>query len=319
MKLKRNPIVERTYLKVKTIKDWLIAKLIGALLYLLKKLPPKRSTEIAEHIFKRLAMWLPRTSLARRNMTNAFPEKSPAEINDLIREMWGNFGRAIAEYVFLDQLFDFDPFNPGNGLVEFSNIDKFLKIREANGPAIMFTGHTGNWELLPIGAATFDLNVTALFRPPNNKYLAKKVLKARRTSMGHLVPSRAGAAWALADIMEKGGTVGLLVDQHFTRGPMIEFFGQKARANPLLAKLARQFDCPVYPARCIRLPGGRFRVELFDEIILPKNAKGEIDIAASTQMINTIIEDWVREYPAQWLWLHKRWRGGTIKDEDRRK
>ncbi len=319
MKFKRNPIVERLYIKTKNVTDWLVAKAIGALLYLLKKLPAQRSTELAEKLFKSLALWLPRTSLARRNMTKAFPEKSPGEINDLIREMWGNFGRAIAEYIFLDQLFDYDPENPGNGLVEFSGTDNFLEIRENDGPVIMFTGHTGNWELLPIGAATFDLNVTALFRPPNNKYLAKKVLQARRTAMGHLVPSRAGAAWALADIMEKGGTVGLLVDQHFTRGPMIEFFGQKARANPLLPKLARQFDCPIYPARCIRLPGGRFRVELCDAITLPKNEKGEIDIAASTQMINTIIEGWVREYPTQWLWLHNRWRGGKIKDEDRRK
>jgi KDO2-lipid IV(A) lauroyltransferase len=112
--------------------------------------------------------------------------------------------------------------------------------------------------------------------------------------------------------MEKGGAVGLLVDQHFTRGPMIEFFGHKARANPLLPKLARQFDCPVYPARCIRLPEGRFRIELQEAITLPRNEKDEIDVAGSTQMINAIIEGWVREYPAQWLWLHNRWRGGDL-------
>ncbi len=315
----RHPWVERSYLRIKTAKDWLIAKLIGLLLYGLKKLPPERSTDLAERLFRRLALWLPRTGLARRNMSRAFPEKSRDEINLLLRDMWGNFGRALAEYVFLDELFDFDPDKPNEGRVEFSGRELFLKIRETDGPVILFTAHTGNWELLPIGAATFDLNVTALFRPPNNRFLAKKVLKARRTAMGHLVPSRAGAAWALADIMEKGGTVGLLVDQHFTRGPMIEFFGQKARANPLLPKLARQFDCPVYPARCIRLPGGRFRIELCDEITLPKNEKGAIDIAASTQMLNSIVENWVREYPAQWLWLHNRWRGGKISDEDRRK
>ncbi len=311
MSLKRHPAVERAYLKAKTAKDWVIAKLVGLVLHLLKKLPPERSTELAEKIFRRLAMWLPRTKLARRNMTRAYPGKSAEEINDLVRDMWGNFGRALAEYVFLDELFDYDYYNPENkGRIEFSGVDKFIEILESDQPAIIFTGHTGNWELLPIGAAAYGLNVTALFRPPNNKFLAKKVLKARRTSMGHLVPSRAGAAWALADIMEKGGSVGLLVDQHFTRGPMIEFFGQKARANPLLPKLARQFDCPVYPARCIRLPRGRFRLELHDAITLPKNDKGEIDIAGSTQMLNSIVEEWVREYPAQWLWLHNRWRGG---------
>lgn len=310
MKFKRHPVVERTYLKLKTAKDWVVAKLIGLLLHYLKKLPPERSTELAGRLFHRLAMWLPRTSLARRNMSRAFPEKTPEEINALIREMWSNFGRAIAEYVFLDELFDFDVERPDEGRIEVSGIEHFKEILEHDGPVIMFTGHTGNWELLPIGSAAYGLNVTALFRPPNNKFLAKKVLKARRTAMGHLVPSRAGAAWALADIMEKGGAVGLLVDQHFTRGPMIEFFGNKARANPLLPKLARQFDCPVYPARCIRLAGGRFRIELQEAITLPRNDKDEVDVAGSTQMINSIIEGWVREYPAQWLWLHNRWRGG---------
>ena len=311
MKLKRHPLVERTYLRLKTAKDWMIARLVEATLYLLQKLPPERSTDLAERVFRRLAPILPRTALARRNMTRAFPQKSEAEINALISEMWGNFGRALAEYVFLDQLFDFDPERPGEGRVEFSGIEHFLAARDAEGPAILFTGHTGNWELLPIGAAAYEFNVTALFRPPNNRFLAKRVLQARRTTMGHLVPSRAGAAWALADVMEKGGSVGLLVDQHFTRGPMIEFFGHEARANPLLAKLARQFDCPVYPARCIRLPGGRFRIEMYEAINLPRNDNGEIDIAASTQMINSIVEDWVREYPAQWLWIHNRWRGGA--------
>ncbi len=311
MKVKRHPLVERSYIKAKIVKDWIIAKLVGLVLHYLKKLPPERSTELAERNFRRLAMWLPRTALARRNMSMAFPEKTPGEINALLREMWGNFGRAMAEYVFLDQLFDFDPERPNEGRVEFSGIEHFRMIRDTDGPVILFTGHTGNWELLPIGAAVYDLNVTALFRPPNNRFLAKKVLKARRTTMGHLVPSRAGAAWALADVMEKGGTVGLLVDQHFTKGPMIDFFGHKARANPLLAKLARQFDCPVYPARCIRLKGGRFRLELQDPITLPRNKTGEIDVPASTQMINSIVEDWVRQYPAQWLWLHNRWRGGN--------
>jgi len=312
VRLKRHPLVEKTYLHLKTAKDWVIAKLVGLLLHYLKKLPPERSTDFAERLFWRFAMWLPRTRLARRNMSLAFPEKSPDEINTLIRAMWGNFGRALAEYVFLDRLFDYDHDNPENGRVEFSGVEHFVEINETDGPVIIFTGHTGNWELLPIGAASYGLNVTALFRPPNNKFLAKKILKARRTSMGHLVPSRAGAAWALADVMEKGGAVGLLIDQHFTRGPMIEFFGRKARANPLLPKLARQFNCPIYPARCIRLPEGRFRIELQKAITLPRNDKGEIDVAASTQMINSIVEDWVREYPAQWLWLHNRWRGGDM-------
>lgn len=177
----------------------------------------------------------------------------------------------------------------------------------SGGNYIFFTGHTGNFELLPICAATFGLEVTALFRPPNNPYIAKKVLAARQTSMGQLVPSKAGAAWALAKALSDGKSVGVLVDQKFGRGAITEFFGQPVRTNPLLPKLARQFEVPVHPARCIRLPNGRFRLELEEAITLPRNSDGQIDVNATCQCLNDVVERWVREYPDQWMWFHRRW------------
>jgi len=315
----RRPVVERQILRLKTAWDWIVAKLIGLLLHWAKKLPPERSTDIAERLGRRLAPVLPRTKLARKNLTLAFPEKSQAEIETLVRGVWGNVARGIAEYVFLDQLFDFDPDNPNDGRVEVDGIDQFLKIRDSGKPAIIFTGHTGNWEILPVGAAAYELTVTALFRPPNNRFLAKRVLKARRTEGGHLVPSRAGASWALIDALEDGGTVGLLADQALTKGPRINFFGREATGNPLAAKLARQFDCDIHPARCIRLTGGRFRLELEPAMDLPQHEDGSLDIAATTQAINSRIEEWVREYPEQWLWLHDRWKIKTLAPRHMRK
>jgi KDO2-lipid IV(A) lauroyltransferase len=126
--------------------------------------------------------------------------------------------------------------------------------------------------------------------------------------MGHLVPSKAGASWALADILREGGKVGLLVDQYYKKGVPITFFGRPTKGNQLLAKLVRQFDCPVYPVRSVRLPNGRFRIEMQEKIDIPRDEKGKVDINALTQKVNEIVEGWVREYPGQWLWLHKRWR-----------
>ena len=119
---------------------------------------------------------------------------------------------------------------------------------------------------------------------------------------------RAGAAWALSGVMDEGGKIGLLADQYYDNGPMVTFFGHKAAANPLLAKLARNYDCPVYPARTIRLPGGRYRIELQDRLELPRDKAGGIDTDATTQLVNTVMEGWIREHPEQWLWLHRRWR-----------
>ncbi|MEP0944457.1 MAG: lipid A biosynthesis lauroyl acyltransferase [Rhizobiaceae bacterium] len=307
-RLIRNPIVERMLLTVKTGNDWLVAKLVGLLLHFAKKLPPQRSINGAEKLARFLSPILPRTRLARRNIALAFPEKSTAEVKEMARGAWGNVGRTIAEYVFLDYLIDIDINDFKSGRIEITGIEHFLKLRESNRPVIVFTGHTGNWEILPVAAAAYDLHITALFRPPNNQFLAKRVLKARHTEGGQLVPSRAGAAWALAGVLENNGAVGLLADQAFTKGPRISFMGREVSSNPLAAKLASQYDCDIHPARCIRLPEGRFRIELEGPIDVARKENGKIDLAGTNQIIADIIEGWVREYPEQWLWLHDRWK-----------
>jgi Kdo2-lipid IVA lauroyltransferase/acyltransferase len=85
------------------------------------------------------------------------------------------------------------------------------------------------------------------------------------------------------------------------------FFGRACETTPLLAKLARHHDCDVYPARSIRLPGNRFRLEIGEKIDLPRKANGHVDVEATCQRLNDIVEGWVREHPAQWMWFHKRW------------
>ena len=126
--------------------------------------------------------------------------------------------------------------------------------------------------------------------------------------MGHLVPSKAGASWALANVLDDGGNVGVLVDQFFARGILIDFMGRETLANPLLAKLERQYDCPIFPARCIRLPNNRFRIEIQPALEIPRLADGSVNSDALIQNVNDVVAEWVREYPEQWLWLHKRWR-----------
>ena len=75
-----------------------------------------------------------------------------------------------------------------------------------------------------------------------------------------------------------------------------------------MPKLARQFDCDVYPARCMRLPDNRFRLDLEEKLELPRDDDGQIDVAATAQLLNDVVERWVREDPGQWMWFHKRWK-----------
>ncbi len=300
-------VITRLVLAAMHFRQWLIAQLVFGFLNLLKILPADPAIRWADALARKIGPRLWRHKLMLTNLRNAFPEKSAAEIEYIAVASWGHMGRMAAEYVFLDRLFDFDPEQEKPGRVEVSGIPIFLDLRDNPRPFIVFTAHTGNFELLPVAGKAFGLEVMVLFRPPNNPYIAEKVFSFRSARMGQLVPSHAGSSFALARKLEAGGGVGVLVDQKFRKGLSTQFFGQPVKTNPLLAKLVRQFDAEVYPARCIRLPGNRYRLEIEPRIELPRDTKGNLDVEGTSQVLNDKVESWVREYPEQWLWYHDRW------------
>jgi len=300
--------ITRIVLKLEHFRQWLIAQLMFGFLNFLKIFPADGAIRFADWLVRKIGPRMPRHKLMLVNLRNAFPEKSDAEIEEIALGSWGNMGRLAAEYVFLDRLFDFDPERSEPGRIEVSGIPLFLDLRDNPRPFIVFTGHTGNFELLPVAGAAFGLHVTVLFRPPNNPYVAQKVFDFRSARMGKLVPSHAGSSFTLARQLEAGQGVGVLVDQKFRKGLKTKFFGIDVTTNPLVPKLVRQFDCEVYPARCIRLPGNRYRLEIEPKFEIPRDSKGNLDLTAMAQMLNDKVESWVRQYPEQWLWYHDRWK-----------
>ena len=300
-------LITRLVLAADRSRQWLIAQCVFLLLTILKMFPADGAINFMDRAARFIGPKTSRHKLTLTNLRNAFPEKSEAEIEEIALESWGNMGRMAAEYVFLDRLFDFDPERTTPGRVEVSGIPLFLELRDNPRPFIVFTAHSGNFEMLPVAGSAFGLDVTVLFRPPNNPYVAEKVFKFREERMGNLVPSHAGSSFALARQLERGLGVGVLVDQKFRKGLKTKFFGQDVQTNPLLAKLVRQFNCEVYPARCIRLPGVLPGGLLERAIAIPRKADGNVDVTATAQMLNDKVESWVREYPGQWLWYHDRW------------
>ncbi|WP_292659700.1 lipid A biosynthesis lauroyl acyltransferase [Mesorhizobium sp.] len=309
--------------RLRQFNYWLVARVAMIIISALRLLPPDRALNFADSAARRIGPWVARHQVAVDNLRKAYPEKSDAEIEAIASDMWGNMARLAAEYIFLDALFDYDPTATKPGRVEVKGVEHFVRIAGEDKPHIVFTGHLGNFELLPVAAATFGMNITALFRPPNNPYLADYILSTRRSSMGSLLPSSTGASFALAAILEKGGNIGVLVDQKFTGGLETTFFGRPCESNRVLGTLARHYDCDVYPARCVRLPNNRFRLEIEDKLTLPRTAGGSVDVRATTQLLNDVVERWVREDPGQWMWFHKRWeisgrkkrRPATVRDK----
>ena len=196
--------------------------------------------------------------------------------------------------------------------MEVVGLEHFYALRDDGKPGLIFSAHLGNWELPAIAAARFELEATAVFRAPNNPAAARLVGAVRQKTMGGLAASGPGAAFAMQGVVERGGHLGMLIDQHFTRGVVVDFLGHPALVNPLLGKLARHYDCPVHGVRVIRLSGDRFRLELTPALDLPRDASGAVDVQGAMQAMTDVIAGWVREHPEQWLWMHRRWRPAML-------
>lgn len=282
---------------------------IGVAFSGIRLLGPERAGRFAASLVRRAGRMLREDRIALDNLKAAFPQKSPEELRFLADSSWENLGRTAAEYPFLEQLFDYNYYAPDPASrTEVIGVEQFIALLNRAGPAIVFCAHLGNWEMVAVAARRYGLEATIVFRPPNNPVVDRVIAAVRGRAMGVLLPSGPGAAAAMAGVLERGGILGMLADQHFTRGIPVPFFGRPAMTNPVLAKMARHFECPVRGARCIRLPGNRFRLELTPPLDLPRDAEGRVDVERTTALITATIEGWVRDNPEQWLWQHRRWR-----------
>ncbi len=271
---------------------------------------PDRMAPLAGKTMQRLGPLLREHRLGRANLAAAYPEKSAAEIEEILRGVWDNLGRVGAEFAHLHQMWDYDLSRQRRGRIQDSDesLQRFFHLRDDGKPAVIFSAHLANWELPALAGTALGLDTAVLYRRPNLGPVAEVVTSMRSGSMGRLIPTGLAAPVKLLRVLEAGGHVGILVDQHSEQGVDVTFFGRRCKANPLIAQLARHSECPIHGSRVVRQPGNRFRLELTEAIAPARAADGHIDVTATMQVITSVVESWVREHPEQWLWLHRRWR-----------
>ncbi len=267
-----------------------------------------RSSNFAAGLLRRIGPRLRGHRTARANLAAAYPEKSAAEIERILGDMWDNLGRLAVEYVNLDRLVD--PSNPNSGriVVAPGTLEKLARLRDDGKPAVLFTSHLASYEVGAIWVEHNGLNLAIFYNPSNFGPLSEQLAEMQKHTMGRLVESGPDAMWRLRDALKSGLHLALFADQHFANGVDVAFFGRRCKANPMAARFAQLFNCPVHGFRAIRRPDNCIEVEFTDEIPMPRGPDGKIDIAAAMQAITTTIENWIRERPEQWLWLQRRWR-----------
>jgi Kdo2-lipid IVA lauroyltransferase/acyltransferase len=297
--------------RIKIASDALLGVLATTLLRVLRLVPRRPMSNFAAALMRGVGPRLKEHRIGRANLASAFPEKSTDEIERILRGVWDNLGRMAAEFPHIDRLEMFFPPQNEVGDIHYTlaTDERFQRLRRDGKPALIFAAHLANWELPALVAHKFDLDATVLYRPLNIGSASDAMIKMRSGSMGNLVPTGLDAPPRLMRILEGGGHVAMLVDQYFVNGVDVKFFGRPCKANPFIARLARHIDCPIHGTRVVRLPDRhRFRVDLSEAIEAPRDAEGKLDVQGTMQVITSVIEGWVREYPEQWLWLHRRWR-----------
>jgi Kdo2-lipid IVA lauroyltransferase/acyltransferase len=280
------------------------------LLRTVKRMDRRRAADFAGGLLRKVGPHLKEHRLGRDNLRAAFPEKSEAEIERILQGVWDNLGRVAAEFVHLDEfhIADGASDDPNAIVLEPAVLARCRRLI-GDRASLSFCCHTANWEMSGVVAKLLGADAAVLYRRPNIRAVSDAVIKLRAGVMGQMIPSGLDAPVRLAHLLQQGVHVGMLVDQHYTKGVDVTFFGRPCKANPLIALLARQVECPIYGLRIIRLADrNRFGGDVTEPIAPPRDAEGRIDVQGTMQAITGVIEGWVREHPDQWLWLHRRWR-----------
>jgi len=298
----------RSRVRLHRMADAVAGRVAVALLKVIRRFDRAWVSDAAAAFMRRVGPLMREHRIGRANLKAAFPDKSDAEIERILTGVWDNLGRVAAEFAHLDQICHGDPMKRDFIGYDDASIERFFRLREDGKPALIFAAHLANWELPAIIAHSDGLPTTILYRRPNLGAVADAVIAIRAGHMGEMEPTGLQAPIKLGRALQQGRHVAMLVDQHYVKGVEVTFFGRTCRANPLIAMLARQVECPIHGTRVIRLPGHRFRAEISEEITPVRDADGRIDIQGTMQAITSVIEGWVREHPEQWLWLHRRWR-----------
>jgi KDO2-lipid IV(A) lauroyltransferase len=245
-----------------------------------------------------------RRGVTIENLRAAFgDELSDAEIRALARECWRHFGRVSMETVALRVTHE-----NLERLVEIEGLEHVRAAYARGRGVLLFTGHLGNWELLSQVHGLLGMKMTAVARPIDNPWV-DRMLNRLRSRTGIRVVHKRNAMRDMVRTLRAGEGVGLLIDQDARhQGIFVPFFGRPASTTPALALLALRTGAPVIPFSCLARGDGRYRIVYEPEVEVRASDDRDADVVRLTARCTAILEAWVRNDPARWLWMHRRWK-----------
>ncbi|MCB1681683.1 MAG: lipid A biosynthesis acyltransferase [Alphaproteobacteria bacterium] len=286
---------------MKKIRYAVEAALLYSLFFIFRIIGPEKASAAGGWIGRTIGPHLAASRKAHRNIEKAFPGISEQRKDEIIRGMWDNLGRVIAEYPHLEKL--------SRDYTHIEGIENIQELLKSDQAAVFISAHFGNWEInCPALFTQLNKEIDLTYREPNNPWTAKLLNEARSLG-GRLKGFRKGAESGrhiLTSLREKR-YLGILIDQKYNEGLSVPFFGHPSMTNPIFVQLAQRYKCPLVPAKVERIQGCKFKGTIVPPLKTHDEQGNPLPVEEVIISAHAILESWIRERPEQWLWLHRRW------------
>ena len=283
---------------MKLIKYFIQFLIISIFFFSFKILGLRLSSNFSKIIFEVFGPFFRSKKIIRSNILKAFPNLNNKEVDKISSEMWGNYGRILSEYVFINN------FRLKNK-IDIKGQEILDEIKKNKEQVIFISGHFNNFELMAMHIEKSGINLAAIYRPLNNKFLNYFMEKIRKKYIckNQIKKGNAGTREILS-LFKKGSSIALMIDQRVSEGIKSEFFQQKAFTTTIPAQFVKKFKCKVVPIYIERIESVNFRLTVHSPIVFSEDEK----IDSITLKLNSLLEKMILKNPSQWIWSHNRWK-----------
>ena len=242
--------------------------------------------------------------MALDNLARAFPEKSAGERRRIARAAYRNAGAGVLGLLAVPRLSAAEL----DRLVEYQGFELVDRLLAEGHGLVVASAHLGSWEVLAAAYARKGIPVSLVTRDLRGR--ANEALIAARAESGLREISPQGALREGVAALKRGGMVVNLIDQNMLpkRGVFVDFFGTPASTTPAAALMARRAKAPVVVILAVNQADGRIRACVEGPFPVPRGGRVADDVRAHTQVLSDVVERYVRKYPEQWFWVHRRWK-----------
>jgi len=240
-------------------------------------------------------------SLIKSNILKAIPNLPQSDVEMITKNMWTNYGRILAEYIFIK---DFRMSKFENN-IEIKGQEILDKIRQNNEPVIFVSGHFNNFELMAMQIEKSGINLAAIYRPLNNKFLNFIMEKIRKKYIcKNQIKKGIPGTRQLLSFFKKNISIALMIDQRVSQGIKSNFFKHEAFTTTIPAQFVKKFKCKIVPIYIERVKNSDFRLTVYEPVVYSNNES----IESITQNLNQLLEKLILKNPDQWIWSHNRWK-----------